>query len=87
MKKTALILIIISLIAALSACDNLHTDDINSHAFGEWVTVDPATCEQEGLKARYCECGARHEDKIQPTGHSFVDGVCKDCGLSEYSTD
>ena len=87
MKKILFIMLIISFIAALSACDILHTDDINSHNFGEWVIIDPATCEKNGFKTRYCECGARHEDIIPQTGHSFVDGICENCGISEHSPD
>ena len=87
MKKTIFIILIISLILTFSACTNMHTDDINSHNFGEWVVIDPATCERDGFKTRYCECGARHEDIIPQTGHSFVDGTCENCGISEHSPD
>ncbi len=78
-KRIFILLITLCLVAMLSACD--HTDDINSHTFGEWVIVTPATCEGDGFKVRYCDCGARHEDIIPQTGHNFIDGVCEHCGL------
>ncbi len=53
------------------------------HAFGEWkVTVEP-TCE-DGVKTFACQrvgCGDSYTEPIPATGHSFIDGVCQNCGL------
>ena len=61
---------------------------INSIAFvscgHEWETVvTDATCVDDGSIVDTCNiCGAKVEESIEATGHTFVDGVCH-CGVSE----
>lgn len=49
---------------------------VHTHQFGEWYTVTKATCTEEGLQERSCECGEKETQSIASTGHSLVDGVC-----------
>ena len=42
------------------------------HQFGEWETIEDATCYQEGLKERTCQvCGYLEEESIPMTPHQF----------------
>lgn len=75
--------------------------ETHSHIFGEWITVTPATCSQEGLYVRECECGFSESIIIPKESHSFSDwdvieepkcgvtGLKKrtcECGESEVET-
>ena len=65
------------------------------HAFGEWKVVTEATCTENGLKERTCECGEKESEVVEAKGHTYgewtttveptcADGekerVCSDCG-------
>ena len=52
----------------LTACGNdsnmqvpttVPTTEAHTHAFGEWVTVKDATCNEEGEQERVCACGEK----------------------------
>ena len=51
------------------------------HAYGEWITVDSATCTEKGSKKRSCECGAEQTGDIAALGHIDAngDGICDRC--------
>ncbi|MBQ4348677.1 MAG: leucine-rich repeat protein [Clostridia bacterium] len=51
------------------------------HSFGEWYTITPATCENNGIKQRDCTiCGTYSESQTIPaTGHSFDGSECTNC--------
>ena len=58
------------------------------HEWGEWTLVAEATCEELGLKHRYCVlCGDYEEVYIYPTGHNYINYVvnatCNDQGYTE----
>ena len=68
------------------------------HSFGQWTIVTEATCTEDGLKERVCECGEKETEVIEAKGHTYgkwtttvqptcVDGerqrVCSDCGYVE----
>lgn len=71
----------------------------HSHEFGEWKVKTPATCLEEGLQERSCECGETETEAIPAAGHSFgewetvtpvtctEDGeekrTCSECGETE----
>ena len=38
--------------------------EAKAHTFGEWVTVKEPTSGEEGLKERYCDCGATESEAI-----------------------
>ena len=44
----------------------------HTHSFGEWQTVEEATCTENGSKARACACGEKETAVIDATGHDFV---------------
>lgn len=51
------------------------------HDFSEEENVTPATCTNAGKKTITCpECGKSETENIPATGHSFENGVCKECG-------
>lgn len=41
------------------------------HSFGEWKTVKEATCTEEGMRERVCDCGEKEIEIIVAVGHSF----------------
>ncbi len=68
------------------------------HAFGQWTVVTEATCTEDGLKERVCECGEKETEVVEAKGHTYgkwtttveptcADGerqrVCSDCGYVE----
>lgn len=55
------------------------------HDYAEEFTIDvPATCTAVGTKSRHCKvegCDAQTDiTEIPKAAHTYVDGVCKDCG-------
>lgn len=52
------------------------------HSYGEWEVTEEATCEDEGLRVRACECGHVEEEVIAKTKHNYV---C-DCGYPATCT-
>ncbi len=58
----------------------------HSHNFGEWVITKSPTCTDPGQRMRSCDCNEIETEVIQPTGHDYEDGICKNCG-SEQSAD
>lgn len=63
----------------------------HAHTPGIWATVTAARCNTQGHEALLCaECnGIMDERIVPPTGHSFVNGVCKNCnyGAAAASND
>ena len=61
-------------------------DDIveepHTHEYLESITI-PATCTEEGTVTYTCDCGDGYVEKLQAKGHSFVDGLCADCGIED----
>ena len=58
----------------------------HSHNFGEWVITKSPTCTDPGQRMRSCDCNEIETEVIQPTGHDYEDGICKNCG-SKQSAD
>lgn len=52
----------------------------HTHKFGEWSTTKNATCTEDGVKTRYCECGEKQSDVLPAINHNYVDGECANCG-------
>ena len=84
MKRiTSVCLVIIAMVALLTACKNEHT-----HQFGEWSTTKDSTCTESGIKTRTCSCGESETNDIPALGHTEVIDEAKapDCtetGLTE----
>ncbi|MDE5592494.1 MAG: CotH kinase family protein [Clostridiales bacterium] len=58
------------------------------HGYGEWEVVEEATCEDDGLKARTCECGHTEEKVIPMLGHDYAidygyPATCTATGLTD----
>lgn len=48
----------------------------------EWTVDTPATCTTSGVKSHTCSvCGEKTDiTEIPKTAHTYVDGICKECG-------
>ena len=84
MKKTSLILLIITILLAiltLSGCGH-------EHEWSEWQTAKAATCTEKGTLERVCECGEKETQELEATGHTeavdaAVAPTCTETGLTE----
>lgn len=56
--------------------------------YSTWTVQKKATCTEDGLKVRGCAvCGGVVESEVIPaTGHNFVNGICKNCGEYDGTT-
>ena len=55
-----------------------------AHNWGEGEITTAPSCTEFGARTYTCSlCGATKTEKIDPTGHNFVDGVCKNCSIEE----
>ena len=57
----------------------------HTHSYTESITT-AATCTTAGVKTFTCSCGASYTESIAATGHSYSDGVCTVCGVSDSSS-
>ena len=59
------------------------------HVFGEWETVEEASCEEEGLRVRTCSvCGETEEEILPKAAHVYevdhgYEATCTATGLSD----
>ena len=65
--KSAIVLIGLALLLTAFTVSCSHKD----HSFGKWETVSAASCTEDGLEKRVCECGESEERVISKTGHSM----------------
>lgn len=42
----------------------------HTHLFGEWTTIQAATCEEKGTQERVCSCGEKEIQEIDALGHT-----------------
>lgn len=55
--------------------------DLDSHTHSYTATVVAPTCTKNGSTIHECICSDTYEDNYsEATGHSFVNGVCTNCG-------
>lgn len=55
--------------------------DVHVHSYDSGVVTTPATCTSTGVKTFTCILGDdTYTEEIPMTKHTYVDGVCKDCG-------
>ena len=80
MKKFSIILIPLIVITVLISSCNNNSNNISSldqetekhsHSFGKWETIREATCSNEGMITRICECGESENDIIPTIDHSI----------------
>ena len=84
-KLIALMTLIVVSLILLTACDNQNggskgdqngdRNNVHSHSYGDWRTTKIPTCTEDGMRTRYCECGAEKNDPIYAAGHNFSDWV------------
>ena len=62
---------------------------IQSHNYGDWATIQPATCLNNGIQQRFClDCGKSFSGIIPALGHNevideTVPATCTETGLTE----
>ena len=87
MKKKLLLSILICVLIiftfTLSSCNN-NTED-HECQWETWKTTKEPTCSAEGEKVLQCSiCGTKHSsESIPTTDHSFVEGNCSACGITD----
>ena len=66
--------IVLLLVFALMCCVMfVACDQPTSHpqAWSPWAIVRDATCAEEGLQKKTCECGAEETQRIEKTSHNY----------------
>lgn len=95
MKKTKMLLAFVLALAmlfsvVLTACtpeEKPNPDTECTHEWGEWETLQEASCISVGLKERTCKlCEETEEEPIPALGHNYgEDNICTRCGLGKDS--
>ena len=80
--STTILLFILLLVLALSACVNSEEPPVNNHIheFGEWSVIESATCTAPGEEVRVCTCGDKETETIEMLEHPYKNGICTVCG-------
>ena len=64
-------------------------DTSHEHSYGEWQTVEEASCTKAGLKERACECGDKESEEIPLVAHSYTPEIaapsCTEPGYTTYA--
>ena len=55
----------------------------HEHVWGAWTVTKKPTCTEPGTQIRYCTCGSSETQSIPATGHTYVNGKCKECGAAK----
>ncbi len=80
-KFLAIVMLILMVSLVLVACDNSNDTDSSipqhTHSFGSWETTTSPTCENEGIRVRYCSCGEIQSNTIPVTNHSWLEATCE----------
>ena len=88
MKKIVLLLLSISILICLVAC-NLGQNQVptpeHTHSFGEWSVSKNATCTEDGVKVRYCDCGEKQSEVIPTLEHTYNTTYSFDNSFHWYS--
>ena len=68
--------------------DSVETETSHTHAWGDWTTIEEATCTETGMSERTCACGEKETQDIEALGHTeaideAVAPTCTETGLTE----
>ena len=105
MKRTIFVIMIALLVVATAAlgfaCDAVNGTGTGTcggggnggehyeHEFGDWNIVVRPTCTDFGRQERYCECGEKEEETLDPLGHDYeeqvTDPTCTTGGYTTYT--
>ena len=69
-----------------SACGDSYVDayvDAKGHSWSAWIQTVAPSCTAEGSQLRFCNCGVQETETVEKLSHSYVGGVCTDCGEKE----
>lgn len=84
MKKTCLVMVVCAMLL-LTACKH-------EHSYGKWEIDEAATCEEDGVKLRECDCGEEETKVIPKLEHDYESAVtqeasCQGVGVMTYTCD
>ncbi len=85
------ITLILALLMSIASCDLLPPSVSNPehiHEYEEWSVTQNATCTEDGVKTRYCDCGEKQSETIPSLSHDVVTDeavkpTCTATGLTE----
>ena len=94
-KFLCAVVLMFSLACLLASCDNGNDttpstpqSPTHTHNYGEWETIQSATCTAEGIKERYCACGEKQSTTISVIAHSYGEWeTIKEATYSEKGTE
>ena len=52
--------------------DNTDSNDLHTHAFGEWTVTKEPTCTKDGIRTHFCNCGYTETESVASTGHDKI---------------
>ena len=82
----AIVVIVGCTIAGIDIFKYFTGDTTHEHSYGEWQTVEEASCTKVGLKERSCKCGDKKSEEIPLAAHSYTSVVteptCTDEGFT-----
>ena len=91
MKKTLFFTFLILLfVFTISGCDKnaQQTQESHVHVFGEWITVQEATCTTGCEQVRYCSCGDGEARSTEALGHlAVIDAAVPATCMTEGETE
>lgn len=91
MKKALVFLtLIVAILMCFVACNKEQPQNPtpeHTHNFGEWSITKNATCTEDGVKARYCNCGEKQSEVVAKLGHTPAEAVIEDKIDATYEAD
>ena len=91
-KKFGRYLLLFAVMAAAlawTACAEMGFSSLlHTHAYGDWETVQAATCTEDGVEVRTCACGEKETRALAAKGHTewilpSKPATCTETGLTE----
>lgn len=79
----------IALVCMLASCGGTNNSENHEHNYGSFIVEKVASCTEDGVKAQYCNCGAKRTTTTAAYGHSFAkwetitEATCEENGSRE----